>query len=190
MSERNEFARAIDDNRNRGDSKISETVEEWFAKKWDIPKGYAAEFFKIQASTYFLLTWPIFEHDVCAGFMDTKKILGIAKKYQHCYDDMQIDSILKTFYVRYEHRYNSNWDSLCHDDDSKAKSVAERVLNRDWNISGIVDKLQFGLYVIYRFRNNIFHGNKSVLEWLNNQPQIEDSVMVLLKLTEFHDKTV
>ena len=124
--------------------------------------------------------------------MDTKKILGIAKKYKCCYEDMQIDGILKKFYDRYGNRHKpySNWDSLCHDDYGKAKQVAERVLNNDWDNTGAVDKLQFGLYVIYRFRNNIFHGNKSVLEWLNNQPQIEDSVMVLLKLTEFHDKTV
>ena len=68
------------------------------------------------------------------------------------------------------------------------KSSAERVLNKDWSKCDPVAKLQFGLYVIYRFRNNIFHGNKTIFEWLNNREQIEDCVIVLLRLTEFYDK--
>ena len=190
MREKNELKNAIEAARNNNSSGLTETVEEWLAHKWAVPKEYAAEFFKIQASSYFLLIWPIFEHDVCDGFMETRKILDVAQAYRDCYDEMDIDAILNKFYDRYKERNSpySNWNGLCHDDYGEAKSNAERVLNKDWNKSGPVAKLQFGLYVIYRFRNNIFHGNKTIFEWLRNREQIEDCVMVLLRLTEFHEK--
>jgi hypothetical protein len=103
---------------------------------------------------------------------------------------MAIDDTLYRFYVRYKDHGSpySDWNKLCHNDYGNAKGASERVLNRPWNKSSSTDKLQFGLYVIYRFRNNIFHGNKEIIEWLGNRPQIEDCVMVLLKLTEQHDR--
>ena len=172
------------------DSKLTERVVEWLADRWDVPPGYVNEFFEMQASTYFLLVWPIFEQKVCDGFMETGKMLNIALKFADGYDELAIDDILHRFYVRYKDHSSpySDWNNLCHNDSWEAKSTPERVLNRPWDKSSSTDKLHFGLYVIYRFRNNIFHGNKQIFEWLRNRPQIEDCVMVLLKLTEQHDK--
>ena len=191
MTEKNEIKSAIEAARNSSNAEITELVEQWLANKWCVPPGFVDDFFEMQISTYFLLVWPIFEHDVCDGFMETGKILDVARKFGNCYDEMDIDVILKKFYERYKDRNspNSNWNGLCHDDSSRAKSNAERVLNIGWNRSDSVAKLQFGLYVIYRFRNNIFHGNKQIFEWLHNREQIEDCIRVLLSLTVFYEKT-
>ena len=37
----------------------------------------------------------------------------------------------------------------------------------------------FLTFVVYRFRNNIFHGNKRVDAWLRFQPQIQDCIRVM-----------
>lgn len=190
MPDKNEFQRVVENYRNSDNHDLSEKVMNWLTTKWCVPRPFVDEFFEIQASSYFLLIWPIFEHDVCNGYMTSSKIRDIAKKYKNCYDEMCIDDILKRFYDRYTDRNSpdSHWNSLCQNDLGEVVSQAERVLNQPWNKSKPVEKIQFGLYVIYRFRNNIFHGNKTVLEWLRNKPQIEDCVLVLLRLTEFHDK--
>ena len=190
MSDTNKYRNAIEESRDLPDSKLTERVVKWLANRWDVPPGYVDEFFEMQASTYFLLVWPIFEQKVCDGFMETGKMRNIAMKFTDCYDELAIDDILRRFYDRYKDRNlpESNWASLCQNDHWEAKSTSERVLNQPWNKSKPTDKLQFGLYVIYRFRNNIFHGNKKIFEWLQNRPQIEDCVMVLLKLTEQYDR--
>ena len=38
------------------------------------------------------------------------------------------------------------------------------------------------LVVVYRFRNNIFHGNKGVDSWLQYRPQIEKCTNVMQHL--------
>ena len=43
-------------------------------------------------------------------------------------------------------------------------------------------KMLFILYVVYRYRNNIFHGTKGVESWIKYKFQIEKCVNVMMEI--------
>lgn len=43
-------------------------------------------------------------------------------------------------------------------------------------------------YIVYRYRNNMFHGNKGLESWLQFEEQIKDCITVMKKLTVLPDK--
>lgn len=65
-----------------------------------------------------------------------------------------------------------------HDDYPKIKEII-RKQNSDFNIH---EKLHFILYVVYRYRNNIFHGSKGVESWIRFKPQMERCVKVMIEI--------
>ena len=51
------------------------------------------------------------------------------------------------------------------------------------------DKLFFLVFVVYRYRNNIFHGNKGVQSWLQYRDQIRRCTQVMQALVTHAERS-
>jgi len=50
------------------------------------------------------------------------------------------------------------------------------------------EKFEFLIYIVYRYRNNIFHGNKGVTSWTKYEEQIDKCVQVMTFLIDEYNK--
>jgi hypothetical protein len=89
------------------------------------------------------------------------------------------DSISKHFHSRYQNK--KRYKNLIHNDNyNKIKSIVDK----DYKKLSLDEKLLFILYVVYRFRNNIFHGTKGINSWLRYKLQIEKCITIMTKMIE------
>lgn len=126
----------------------------------------------------FLLAWSVFESECFGKSLSLKKIekMSIPPNYDGKFNK-ELDSLFHHFHQRYQdsklrsnlvHKDKCNWfDSLLND-----------AIN---NISSC-DKLKFPIYVTYRFRNNMFHGNKGLKSWMNYQTEIEYCTQIMIQI--------
>lgn len=81
---------------------------------------------------------------------------------------------LSHFHARYQEKTpykNLMHEATCARFDSLLKKPIETMTPDE--------RVFFVAYVVYRFRNNIFHGNKGVHSWLEYRPQIQLCIGVM-----------
>jgi len=59
------------------------------------------------------------------------------------------------------------------------------ILSKDFEVLSADEIAFFTIFVVYRYRNNIFHGNKGVASWLKFQDQIKLCIKVMQTLISF-----
>ena len=94
-------------------------------------------------------------------------------KYKKWEDSLDIE--FQYFYERYQN--DELYKNLIHDDNY---DDIKNILKTDKSNITNKDKLFLLLYVVYRYRNNIFHGNKGVRSWIKYIVQIEKCVKVMI----------
>ncbi|MBN1816756.1 MAG: hypothetical protein JW828_05315 [Sedimentisphaerales bacterium] len=120
----------------------------------------------------FLITWSIFESRFFRGFVKVSNLEGFAKKVvaNSGYDKEYFREAAEHFHMRYQDKKKyKNLKYLGEPgkyDNSKESKIVDEIINRKFDEN---DKewMRLLLYVVYRYRNNIFHGNKDVNSWLN-----------------------
>ena len=97
------------------------------------------------------------------------------------YDARRLQTIAEKFYNRYKDK--RLYENLTHETTHKTKpKEVEEILKRDFGALEEFEVLFFLLYVVYPYRNNIFHGNKGVQSWLKFKPQIEQCIEIMQTL--------
>lgn len=141
---------------------MEEKVYEWLSRRLSIDKWLVSETVKNQVATIFLLVWPILETELFKGDMSHTQMKDVAKRVKENIKISEIEHIARHFYERYQdfdkyYKLASNgtrrWDRV------------ERLLNRAYEDIYKQSKIEFLIYVVYRYRNNIFHGLKSLKAW-------------------------
>lgn len=138
------------------------------------------EMLKSELATSYLIVWPILEQKLCNGFFKPCKISNYAEKYISKYEQMDIDDAVKHFYERYQDK--DFYRHLKHGD--KHTENYDKILASDFSSISDEDKINFILYVVYRYRNNIFHGNKKILSWAQYSTEINLCLEVMMKLID------
>ena len=85
----------------------------------------------------------------------------------------------KHFHNRYQN--TNNIRHLLHD--QRNVHYFETIINKEYDDLSLEDKVVLLIFVSYRYRNNLFHGNKNVMTWKNYTQQIDyclDFMMILL----------
>ena len=121
-----------------------------------------------ETALQFLIAWSIFEAKCFSGFVKAAQIAGYAKRASPSVCQESISDAVAHFHARYQ-------------DESLFRHLMHRQDNT--RLSGLIghklsdltdeDRVFFLVFVIYRFRNNIFHGNKGVETWLRYREQIQ-----------------
>lgn len=155
-------------------------IEEWLAKIHNTNVDNIKNILKDEKATTYLMVWSTFEQKIFAGFMTKNKISNAAKRYSQIYDLLNIDDIAKRFHSRYQNKMN--FKHLRHNETNTVE--IEKILSKQYDTLSNTEKVHLLFYVSYRYRNNIFHGNKGVLAWNRYTQQINDCILFMISLID------
>ena len=156
----------------------------WLASYFQTTTKIVDEMLKDENATTYLLVWPLFEQRLFNGFMRQAEITTVANKYAAFYSELNVDDAVKHFHDRYQD--SGRYKNLRHTD--KAAYVTKILSQKVTDLSE-EDKLVLLIYVVYRYRNNIFHGNKGIKSWSGYTTQINfclNFMMTMLDCAENH----
>ena len=152
-------------------------VYKWLSKILSIDNWLVDETIKNQTATIFLLIWPIIETELFDNNLNKERIKEVAESVEGQISENDIDEIAGYFHDRYQDI--SLYRGLAQDRNWR---VIENILEKSyWKVSK-VEKLMFLIFVVYRYRNNIFHGIKSIKEWNKYSKEIELCIKFMLIL--------
>lgn len=180
--------------KSQGKQEIKDDVHKWLAGHFETDIGYINSVMKDERATYFLIIWSIFERKCFDGFMKKSQIetfveknltllnpekIGIKKSIEHFHNRYR--QTHDKYHLQNEERYKV----LKHDCDFKPSNEAVCCKYEDLNDK---QKLNFVIYVIYRFRNNIFHGNKEFLSWIKYPDEMKCCIDTMTKIIDIVPK--
>lgn len=143
----------------------------WFASYQNQDENAVKKLLEDRSAIYFLMTWSIFE-TVCFGnFMKYKDVEKLPKKVveRKGFDREVFDASIKHFHCRYQDKeLYKNLIFEAKNDNEKVKNILQKDLSQVCDHEAIL----LLTFVIYRYRNNIFHGNKGVSGWLKFTTEI------------------
>ena len=144
--------------------KYIQSTKEWLAQYFDTNVTKIQELLKDELATSFLLIWPIFEQTFFSNFCKKENIEKFSKNYEKFFS---YEEIFQHFYLRYQN--NDHYRNLTH---QSRYPKFEQILHKPQNYITEREKLLFITFVVYRYRNNIFHGNKGIKSWSQFKQQI------------------
>lgn len=154
-------------------------IKRWLAKSLSTSQTNIDNIMREEKATTYLWVWSIFEQRVFNGFVRFPDLQNKAKEISGDFNSLGIDSIVNKFYSRYQNPKTFN--NLKHKENAQ---IIKELLSKDFDILTDEQKMLLVLYVAYRYRNNIFHGNKGVMSWVHYTEQINDCITVMMKITD------
>lgn len=128
-----------------------------------------------QTALHFLMAWSFFESKCHKGFLRFEQIEAFAKrKDDEKFWPIELESALKHFHDRYQNLDRRK--NLLH---GQSSNSFVSILQKPLDSLRVEEKIFFLVLVVYRFRNNIFHGNKGVTSWLQFSEQINLCIDVM-----------
>lgn len=145
----------------------------WLAEILNENPSDVERLLKDETALHFLITWNIFESKCFSGYLKAKCLKKFAGQLPS--EGFSLDCVstaLEHFYTRYQHQ--QQLENLLHSDKTPSVIVDEfkRCLNIPLAMLQPNERVFLVAFVVYRFRNNIFHGNKRVESWLRFREQI------------------
>lgn len=137
----------------------------------------------------FVILWSIFERECIDELKQLKNSnIGDFVKLYHC----QVhQNAIKLHFDYFNKRYRNNIDNYysllnyhCDYINYNDKVyIMYNIFNKNHPEPNSHDeRLLFLIYIIYRFRCNIFHGNKEIFDWKNNKTPINHCCKALIQI--------
>ena len=132
---------------------------------------------------FFLCVWALFESTIFDGYLRKKhtqnNIYSISQKYAKNYSSDNFDFYSTYFHQRYQD--NELYKKLRHNEND---SKMNEILHKEHSMLTKEEKLYLLLYTVYRYRNNMFHGNKDILTWENFATEIDHCTQIMIKMID------
>lgn len=144
--------------------------EKWLAGLFGHDKADIALLLRSPTATQFLIAWSIFESKCFSGYVKFNEISDYSSRVvkEQKFDVKTVSESAAYFHKRYQDA--DLYRNLMH----RQKSTAfDDLLSQDFRSLVPEDVVFLTIATIYRYRNNIFHGNKKVHAWLKFEPQIQ-----------------
>jgi len=160
---------------------LEEKVQKYLAEHYEVEEWKVKDVMEDKGSFFLLLIWGIFEQKYFPGknnnvFDKIKKIKNNFKN-NDCYNDFS--HIVLSFYDTFQD--DNRWQKLDTDILSNKKNdVFINIRGKKREDLSEEEIIRFGLFVIYRYRNNIFHGMKEAINFKQYTKEIEDCVNLLI----------
>jgi len=163
-------------------------AEDYLAKYYDSDKEQIKILANADYAVSFFLIWSIFE----SRFL--KKWLGENKEFNFAalvdkppkLKIRNFNAYLEKVRVLHE-RYHSNnkyWKNLVNKKYNSVYKNMDIIRKEAFNPEDKENVIRFGLYVVYRYRNNIFHGSKGIRSWLQFEEQIKTCIELMILFLE------
>lgn len=134
-----------------------------------------------KTALHFLVAWSLFESKCFNGFVKISDLKAFsARIVGEAFDVAAIDDAVNHFHDRYQNQKLRK--NLMH---SQACTWLELILNKPRRELSPQEVVCLVALTAYRFRNNIFHGNKGIASWLKFKKQI-GYCMDAMKAFVFH----
>ncbi len=162
----------------------STNFERWLAGIFGQSEEQVGQLLKDPTAVQFLITWSIFETRLFERFMTRDKIrLFAEQRVNEQFDQSSIHEDAKYFHHRYS-QHPTFYKNLLDQDKPKCKELPEvdAILKSTFEMLDETQVLVLSTFVVYRFRNNIFHGNKGVTSWLQFKEQIDRCTNIMQRL--------
>ncbi|MFN8489450.1 MAG: hypothetical protein U0350_17845 [Caldilineaceae bacterium] len=143
----------------------------WFADYLDEEEKAVRILLQDKSALSFLMTWSIFETICFGNYMKYKDVQEFPKRViaKAGFARHMFDEAITHFHSRYQDK--QLYKNLIFEARNDSEDV-KTMLNK--NLSQVSDNEGICLltFVVYRYRNNIFHGNKGVSSWLQFTTEI------------------
>ena len=166
----------------------SDRVKEWLASYFETNSNKVDQMLENQLATTYLLIWPIMEQRLFEGFMKKEKIESAADMYKGYYMKMNanLNPLVKYFHERYQDK--DCYRRLKHGDEYTGKFDA--IVKKKFTTLDYKEKLMLMFYVVYRYRNNIFHGSKGILSWAQYSEQIDKCIEFMMIIVDCYNENI
>ncbi|MCO5191001.1 MAG: hypothetical protein M9918_22790 [Anaerolineae bacterium] len=152
---------------------MSEKYEEWLADILDTRTEKIAELFASRLALTFLITWSVFEQRCFNGYLRVNALKCYANDMGACTKKDALE-VIQYFHERYQDK--SKLQNLLH---KQKPGELKAILSTSFPELNDWQKWYLSLVVISRYRNNMFHGNKTVQNWLHFNEQIEKCICLM-----------
>lgn len=159
------------------DTDIEEVVYNWLSKMLRIDTWLVSETIKNQMATVFLLIWPILETKIFNSDMSHAQIKDVAESVKNEISSNDLEEIFLHFHDRFQSdekyrklKQDREWTKI----DYILQDPPERVSKKN--------RIIFMIFVVYRYRNNIFHGIKSISQWSDFSKEIQLCIKFMILL--------
>lgn len=154
--------------------------------KWSYAKLDEVDTENKNAIMYFALLWSLFESKFCNESANASSICNKCKEVEMSLDDINFNIFIRYFKDRYitEERLNGKFNDLNFRRNDK-KDLVERVLKSETNSN--VDIACALLIIVYRLRNNLFHGLKWQYDIRGQYSNFDISNQLLIKMISIVD---
>jgi hypothetical protein len=142
--------------------------EQWLGELLGQNEGEVHRLLEDRTALYFLIVWSLFESKCFNGFVRIDRISAFSEQLvAEKFDTSRIEAALFHFHTRYQNKEHQR--QLMH---GQACERMDALVHTPLESFSEEDKAFFVALVAYRFRNNMFHGNKGVQSWLQYREQI------------------
>lgn len=176
-------------------------VETWIKKAYSFKDDEELNtLYNNKIAINFLLVWARFEVINFDGFLKFELIDKISEKIvsEKSTSISLLDDYVKYFYERYtepdkgQHKLRGLCFKMkkcrkkgCDTPDCRTKKILDEELKE----LTPKDKVYFLIYIVSRYRNNMFHGNKNAQNWISQyEIPIEKCIQVMILLTKIDEK--
>lgn len=152
------------------------TFNLWLAKYFKTDVSQVECLLSDRTAIKFLIAWSLFESKCFKGSANFDSLLDFSKVISENgkFEFAALQEPTTHFHSRYQDK--KCFKNLMHDKaskESKESGEMKQILVKNITDLDSGEKTLMLLIVIYRFRNNIFHGNKGVQSWLGYKDQID-----------------
>lgn len=173
-------------------------IKKWICNKLKLKSEELNFLYKNNFALNYFFIWTIFERTNFDKFMKIDKIDEFTKNKKDTAKDLE--EIFYYFYSRYKIRGNNksernkkkkNRRNLCYQvncSTSKCENYNKctfyKILDKDIKKIKPEEKIYLLTYVVYRYRNNMFHGSKGLESWAKYTEQINKCIEIMMILTK------
>lgn len=163
------------------------TFDQWFAGYLQKDPSQVERLLNDGTATRFLIAWSLFESRCFEGFAKVCKFEKFSTEMT-CHVQFRKEDFLEAA-THLHNRYQDKvlYKNLMHEQISKELVV---ILAKSFDALSPYEIMFMLLFVVYRFRNNIFHGNKGVESWLIYHEQITLCLTVMQLLISLSSSTL
>ena|SRR5439155_19461639 len=155
--------------------------DQWFAGYLGQDELQVERLLRDKTATRFMIAWSLLETSCFGGFAKPEQFRSFAKNLVGN-GALRADN-LKDAAAYFHDRYQDKklYGNLMH---KQRSAELESILAKDCDSLCAEDLAFFVMFVVYRYRNNIFHGNKGVESWLRFKVQIERCIGIMQGLID------
>jgi hypothetical protein len=158
------------------------SFDQWFANYLEQDASEVARLLTDKTAIRFLIAWSLFETSCFDREAKVENFEAFARNLVSTkgFHSGELRDAAIHFHERYQDK--ELYRNLMH---QKEQPRLVSILSKDFESLSADEIVFFVIFVVFRFRNNIFHGNKGVASWLKFRDQIELCIKVMQTFITF-----